>query len=285
MLRRWSFWALVATGVSFRLGLGCGGSGGSGGSANAGGIPCDVAAALAVCVGCHTDPPIDSAVGSLVTYADLTAPAPTNPSLTMAQMAVSRMQNPASPMPPAGLPPATAAHIATLSAWIAAGTPRGTCEADAGPDPTFAGGPTCAAGQFDDGGFGWWMDPGGTCNACHADGGGDGPIFTFAGTLFAEGHTEDGCVPSAAQQADISQARVEIVGADGTAITAPLVNGHGFNNGNFFTFESVPLPYTAKIVFQGRERVMPTPQTSGDCNGCHTVAGANSAPGRIALPR
>jgi len=29
---------------------------------------------------------------------------------------------------------------------------------------------------------------------------------------------------------------------------------------------------------------MTAPQTSGDCNGCHTQTGANGAPGRITLP-
>ena len=44
------------------------------------------------------------------------------------------------------------------------------------------------------------------------------------------------------------------------------------------------MPFTAKVTYQGRERAMTAPQTSGDCNGCHTQAGANGAPGRITLP-
>jgi hypothetical protein len=44
------------------------------------------------------------------------------------------------------------------------------------------------------------------------------------------------------------------------------------------------LPFTAKVTFQGREIVMTTPQTDGDCNSCHTETGANGAPGRIKLP-
>ena len=44
------------------------------------------------------------------------------------------------------------------------------------------------------------------------------------------------------------------------------------------------MPFTAKVTHQGRERAMTTTQTSGDCNGCHTQAGANGAPGRITLP-
>jgi hypothetical protein len=30
--------------------------------------------------------------------------------------------------------------------------------------------------------------------------------------------------------------------------------------------------------------MMPVKQTSGDCNSCHTVNGANGAPGRIMAP-
>ena len=44
------------------------------------------------------------------------------------------------------------------------------------------------------------------------------------------------------------------------------------------------LPYRAKVVVGGRERVMLTPQTNGDCNACHTQAGAEGAPGRIIVP-
>jgi len=33
-----------------------------------------------------------------------------------------------------------------------------------------------------------------------------------------------------------------------------------------------------------REIAMTTPQTDGDCNGCHTELGSNDAPGRIMLP-
>ena len=42
------------------------------------------------------------------------------------------------------------------------------------------------------------------------------------------------------------------------------------------------------VVYMGRERVMIDKRTSGDCNACHTQAGAgvapNLAPGRIILP-
>ena len=43
-------------------------------------------------------------------------------------------------------------------------------------------------------------------------------------------------------------------------------------------------PYTAKVLYNGNERVMHAEQTSGDCNACHTQYGTQDAPGRILLP-
>jgi hypothetical protein len=55
--------------------------------------------------------------------------------------------------------------------------------------------------------------------------------------------------------------------------------------GNFFLeAPSFAYPYQAKVVYQGRERVMVEAQMSGDCNDCHTQAGREKAPGRIFLP-
>lgn len=294
MVRFWLFTALAALGVGAGLGVGCGGvdnlvirqTAGSGGSA-ATGVPCDVADALKVCVECHGDPPIGDAVGSLLTYADLTAPAPSDPSKTMAQLAVTRMQDATSPMPPKGIPAATADQIKALSDWVASGSPTGDCNADAGPpDTTFEGGPVCNSGKLYTGGDGRQMDPGMACINCHKTTlDGDPPIFTFAGTVFASGHAKDRCLPTADEKTALSQAQVVITGADNSTITLPLKVGVGFYNGNFSTTKTVPLPYTAKVVYMGKERTMVTPQTDGDCNGCHTAAGKNDAPGRIALPQ
>ena len=54
--------------------------------------------------------------------------------------------------------------------------------------------------------------------------------------------------------------------------------------GNFFSEMAVAKPYHAKIVTGASVRAMTAEQTSGDCNACHTPAGANGAPGRIVLP-
>jgi hypothetical protein len=72
---------------------------------------------------------------------------------------------------------------------------------------------------------------------------------------------------------------VVITGFDGQTLTlTPNAAGN-------FSFEgSVALPFQAKVVYMGRERMMGTPQSSGDCNGCHTQSGTNGSPGRILLP-
>ena len=54
--------------------------------------------------------------------------------------------------------------------------------------------------------------------------------------------------------------------------------------GNFSYRGTVAKPYTAKVTYMGKERIMVTAQTSGDCNSCHTQTGVNSAPGRIITP-
>jgi hypothetical protein len=46
----------------------------------------------------------------------------------------------------------------------------------------------------------------------------------------------------------------------------------------------IATPFTAEVIYQGQSVSMTTPQTSGDCNSCHTESGANGAPGRIVVP-
>ena len=58
------------------------------------------------------------------------------------------------------------------------------------------------------------------------------------------------------------------------------------NDAGNFTYSRTDLvmPYRAKVIYNGQERAMVTPQMSGDCNGCHTQDGTEGAPGRILLP-
>lgn len=78
-------------------------------------------------------------------------------------------------------------------------------------------------------------------------------------------------------------AQVSILDASGNVrLTLPVGQ-----NGNFSLRDgrgTLANPFTAKITAGGRERSMTTPQTSGDCNSCHTADGAEGAPGRILLP-
>jgi hypothetical protein len=47
---------------------------------------------------------------------------------------------------------------------------------------------------------------------------------------------------------------------------------------------NLALPYTAKVVVGGAERITGGVQPSCDCNSCLTQQGVASAPGRIVLP-
>jgi len=124
------------------------------------------------------------------------------------------------------------------------------------------------------------MDPGRACIDCHArsnaeSGEQDAPPFAFAGTIYPGEHEPDQCVASASEGAV-----VEVTDATG-AVTRATANGVG----NFYLeVDSLQYPLTARVLFQGRERSMLEAQTTGDCNGCHTQDGAQSAPGRIVLP-
>jgi len=124
------------------------------------------------------------------------------------------------------------------------------------------------------------MNPGQPCIACHTtQGEGEAPIFALAGTVFAGGHVPDNCQPTAAQTADLTQAQVVVTDKNNKTYTMSVSS-----DGNFSHSGTVAFPITAKVVYMGKERAMVTPQTSGDCNTCHTADGANGAPGRIALP-
>ena len=258
------------------------GSGGTTGSiAVASDLPCDVAALLAgKCSSCHGSQPSGGAPMSLVNQAELTAPAISDPTKTNAAVAVARMMNTVSPMPPLGLPAATSAEIASLQSWISAGYPSGGCattvDAGGAPDP-FSVAPTCTSGKSWTGGTNGSnsMQPGVACISCHASTGGEAPLFTIAGTLYPTGHEPDQC--NGANGTDGAQ----VVVTDAKGVTISLTPN---SVGNFSYSGQVAMPFRAKVTYMGRERDMATAQTSGDCNACHTQNGTMSAPGRIILP-
>jgi mono/diheme cytochrome c family protein len=262
------------------------------------GLPPDVQAVFAAkCVACHGNPPIAGVPASLTTYAALTAPSKTDPTKSVAQVAAARMQSATMRMPPSPLPAATAAEIATIQQWVAAGTLKSACQpgTDAGtdggvtdggvtdggttPDP-FAAAPVCTSKKtWTNGDHGSSsMNPGRACIACHATN--KGPDFALAGTLYPTAHEPDLCDGVNGT----TGAKVVIVGADGKSITLTPNSA-----GNFYYQGTIAKPYQAKVVYMGRERAMIEPQTSGDCNNCHTQNGAMpsgtvKAPGRVLLP-
>ena len=284
------------------------GLGAAPGAAVTDGVPCDVAALLAgSCLRCHGVRPSHGAPMSLVTYDDLVAPWDEDPTRTIAEVSLERMRSVQSPMPPGGALPASSAAV--LDAWISAGTPRVSCaaskngDADAAADPAlvpdpdpFGTGPGPVAtdgGTPVDGGActsgATWspsspgsasMAPGRRCLQCHYVSG--GPTLTLAGTVYPTLHEPDDC---AGVSTGVS---VVIVDAAGKSHTLP-VNAAG----NFLRVTTLPMPYTARVVSGGGTRVkeMVTPQTDGDCNGCHTETGGETggqtgqrAPGRIVAP-
>jgi hypothetical protein len=240
----------------------------------------------------------------LVTLANLTARSPADPTMTFAERTLVRMR--AGTMPPAPGTPATSAEIQTVTSWIAAGYPSGTCGATGGtggaPDP-FGTPAKCSSNTFWTGGNTGnpMMNPGRACISCHGSTAGDddnsgsgsdssgpggggesgdddegGPLFTIAGTVYPSAHEPDLCNGT---NGSTTGATIVIVDAANRTLTL-TPNAAG----NFFTLAAVSTPFRAKVVYQGRERIMTVAQTTGDCNGCHTQNGASNAPGRILLP-
>jgi hypothetical protein len=317
-MRTW----MAAAGVAMGMVLGCvgpnginstgggasgqGGSGagaGTGGSTGTGtttttiggdsGLPCDVATLLsAQCTSCHGSPVSGGAPMSLLTYAELTAPSKTDATKSNAQLSVERMNSASAPMPPGVHLPA--ADIAVMASWVSAGTPMGTCGmVDAGPpDTTFDGPSTCVGNvQSPICSESKSMNPGMPCLDCHnnpgkysppCNGGSEGgPGFDVAGTLFKLGHVPDNCHPSSAVTADLTAAKVIITDANGVEHSLSVNSAGNFYSGN----TNIAFPYNARVEWNGKVRAMSAKQTNGDCNVCHTDAGTQMAPGRIALPQ
>jgi mono/diheme cytochrome c family protein len=232
-------------------------------------LPCDVAQVLANCTSCHSSPPVGGAPMALVSYADLTAPAPTDATKTTAEMCVTRMQSTTAPMPPTG--DASQTDVATLQSWISAGYPQGTCS---GSSTNYNTPLTCTSGTYNHASEGQEMQPGGACNTCHSQQSGDKPpIFSIAGTVYPTAHEYDTCTGVSGVQVVIMDQN------DNTQLTLTTNS-----SGNFTSQASIKKPYRAKVIANGKTREMSASQTDGNCNSCHTESGANGAPGRIMLP-
>ena len=247
-------------------------------TASIGGLPCDVNAVLADhCQACHGTTLAGGAPMHLTSYEDLVAD---RNGVATARRCLDRMRNTTAQMPPPPASSVTAAEIATFQAWVTAGMPRGDCTAP-GNGP-FDGPPVCTSGKTWTGGNSEspLMHPGVACIACHARSGdgvspsdhGGAPIFRVAGTVYPTGHEPNDCNGA-------TGVAVEVTDATGAMTTLP-VNAAG----NFFSSAALPAPIHVAVVAGGKRRAMSGSPPTGDCNSCHTQAGANLAPGRIVQP-
>ncbi|MBX3261469.1 MAG: hypothetical protein KIS78_30955 [Labilithrix sp.] len=260
-----------------------GGSGsGAGGGDAPSGLPCDVDELLEKrCRSCHVSG--GSAPMPLVTYEDLAAPSKADPEKTNAVRSIERLRSETSPMPPAPLDRPPSEEIVVLERWVASGMPRGECGATSDVDggrPADAGGTApvvCTSDTFwTSNRRGPTMQPGRACITCH-EAQEDDPVVWVGGTVYPTLHEPDGCYGID------GGASVVITDAAGRVVTLPVGSTGNFS---LSAERSAPLtmPIRAKVVRNGVERAMNTPQMSGNCNACHTEQGANGAPGRILVP-
>jgi mono/diheme cytochrome c family protein len=241
------------------------------------GLPCEVQGVIEKrCIVCHRD----SSPPPLRTYDDLIAKSPTNPTKTMAEMAIEEMKAERMPPPPARSPEDD--EILAFETWVNGGTKRNpvscTAPSDAGTGTDAGGGGgqgKCTSGETWTGGDNGspLMHPGAACNGCHQVSG--GPSFRVAGTVFPTLHEPIDCNGSGTNP----PLTVGILDADGNT-TAMSVN----EAGNFYTTETLTFPLRVAVYDGNSTRVMRGTVPSGDCNSCHTAKGNNGAPGRIMPP-
>jgi hypothetical protein len=103
-------------------------------SADGRGLPCAVGDVLERhCHTCHGEAPQYGAPMSLVTYQDLVAPSPSDPSRPVFEVVGVRIHDDVRPMPKPPNPRLDAAETAALDAWIAAGAPEGAAGQECAP--------------------------------------------------------------------------------------------------------------------------------------------------------
>lgn len=253
-------------------------------------LPCDVQAILENrCIACHDG---KTAV-AMLKYSDLVAPAPSDPSKTLAQQALLRMQSDTNPMPPPPAVPPEEDEIESFRAWVEAGLPRETMSCtdpppDAGtdPDPVDAStdggdaGSVCTSGTY------WTlgnagsplMHPGMACNACHQQAG--GPNLRIAGTVFPTLRDPDDCNGKGPPP----QLTVIVTDRDNRNFNLQVNAAGNFVYENRLFQRPPRPPLRARVTDGTNTRQMMGTVTSGDCNSCHTAQGRNGAPGRILAP-
>ena len=171
--------------------------------------------------------------------------------------------------------------------------PVGQGESGAGGEPAGTGGKAgagaaanapnttgCASGAKSPSGAGADMNGGRACLDCHDAKG--GPDLVIAGTVFGAPDQPNRCTGASPDGSSIKGAVMTITDVEGTVVDVPVRS-----KGNFLLARKghplVP-PFTAKLSWEGRERIKQIPVESGDCNLCHTQKGDDGAEGRIVLP-
>lgn len=119
------------------------------------------------------------------------------------------------------------------------------------------------------------MNPGRDCLGCHQELGVEQEEVVLAGTVFAGVNEPDDC---------FGMPGVTVQITDSTNTVFETVSNEA---GNFILSSAdgvITPPYSAKLLFEGRERKMGVMQSSLSCNSCHTQSGFEGAPGRILAP-
>ena len=145
--------------------------------------------------------------------------------------------------------------------------------------------PVCSSGRYwTDGNDGDpRMHPGRACINCHTASAADEdtPNLWVGGTVYPTVHEPDECLGADGRD-EYDGAFVRIVDALGRTYDLDVNR-----SGNFMLHKSgnpFDMPFRASLHYDGRVREMYGEKHTGDCNSCHTVQGANYAPGRIYLP-
>jgi hypothetical protein len=162
----------------------------------------------------------------------------------------------------------SSASSSSLSASSSSSSASSSSASSAASDASANVAAVCSSGKTYSSGTGPTMEPGVPCASCH------GSKFAIAGTVYPTEHEPDRC-----DGADVTGVTVVITDANNTTTTlTPNTVG------NFNSSKALVTPFTATVTYNGKSISMTTPQTTGDCNSCHTQDGANGAPGRIVLP-
>jgi hypothetical protein len=275
-------------------GGGTGGTTGGGGQTGAGGsstaaddLPCEIKTILDKhCLSCHGNPQTGGATVPLTSWADLQAVSPSNPPNSVAQEALARIQGMGDIMPPAPSSPISAAEIAQMQSWVSGGAAKGT---GCGAPVTCSSGkywtPKCSTFNEDVCNGDSRMNPGNACISCHKAADEPDKQFWIAGTVYPTLHEENYCYGVDGSNGSLAGLQVIVTDANKKDWTLDVGS-----SGNFFLSHDVTGsfkgPYSARVVSKDGTMVnaMKDPQTSGDCNSCHTQAGVNMAPGRITSP-